>query len=120
LATGCVNFGSARPAVSMSASSPKREIAAVFERVAADTGDAAWSRAALALKQPKQAGRHSIDDTAALDEMAWLLASENARSVEQASVLVAAALQGEHSVRAAAERLARKFRNKISNKIGAN
>jgi hypothetical protein len=50
--------------------------------------------------------------------MAWLLASNNARSVEQAAGLVVATLQGGHSVRAAAERLARKFRNKISTKIG--
>jgi hypothetical protein len=104
----------------MSASSPKREIAAVFERLAADTGDAAWLEAALALNRPKQKGRHSIDDSAALDEMAWLLATGEARSIEQAARLVAATLEGEHSVAAAAERLARKFRNKISNKIGVN
>lgn len=101
----------------MSSSSPKREIAAIFERLAADTGDATWSRAAHALTQPKKERRPLIDDDASLNEMAWLLASENARSVEQASGLVAATLEGEHSVRAAAERLARKFRNKISNKI---
>jgi hypothetical protein len=96
-------------AVSVSASSLKREIAAVFERVAADTGDAAWSRAALALRR-KREGRPSNNDDASLNEMAWLLASKNARSVEHAAWLVAATLQGEHSVRAAAERLARKFR----------
>jgi hypothetical protein len=104
----------------MSASSPQRDIAAVFERLAADTGDAAWLRAALALKRPKQPGRHSIDDTASLDEMAWLIENHKARSIEQAAGLVAATLPGEQSAAAARERLARKFRNKISNKIGAN
>jgi hypothetical protein len=104
----------------MSAASPKREIAAVFERLAADTGDAAWLRAALALTRPKQKGRQSIDDSAALDEMAWLRENGKARSVEQAAGLVAATLTGEHSVTSARDRLARKYRNKISDKIGSN
>jgi hypothetical protein len=95
----------------------KADLAAVFDRYAAETGDVALLRAALALSTPKRNGRHRIDDIASLDEMAWLLASGAARSAEHAAGLVAATLPGEHSVRAATERLARKFRNKISNKI---
>ena len=104
----------------MSASSAKREIAAVLERLAADTGDAAWLRAALALR-PKR-GRRSIDDNASLDEAEWLMETGKARSFEDAAGIVAATLPGEQSFSAARERLADKLRkrNKISKKIVPN
>lgn len=88
----------------------KADLAAVFERYAADTGDADLQRVVAALRrpQPRQRGRRVIDDTAALAEMRVLVDAGNA--VETAAGFVATASGAGQSIEATTRRLARKFR----------
>jgi hypothetical protein len=98
----------------MSASALKREIAEVFERAAADTGDAAWHRAALALlPKKKNSGRPPTDDSIALAAALRLLGNGTARNSEHAVTLVCAALECDPYGEATHKRLARKLRRAI-------
>jgi hypothetical protein len=85
----------------------KADLAAVFDRYAADTDDADLRRAAAALRG-QRAGRKQIDDDAALDEM--LLLVDGGLAIETAARHVAATISGPIYLEATTRRLARKFR----------
>jgi hypothetical protein len=62
-------------------------------------------------------GRPTINDNAALAQIDWLLERGDSPSVENAAKRVAATMGSFHSVSSTAARLARKYRNKCSDKI---
>jgi hypothetical protein len=80
----------------------------VLRQLAEISGNPAFGRAARALLVP--AGRHSLNDGAALAEMERALSNGRANSVEEAARHVAATLPGRWSLESATARLARKFR----------
>jgi sirohydrochlorin ferrochelatase len=85
----------------------KADLAAVFERYAADTDDADLRRAAAALRG-QHAGRKQVDDSLPLAEVKLLVAGGLA--VETAARRVAVTISGPTYSEQTARRLARKYR----------
>jgi hypothetical protein len=90
----------------------KAELAAVFERYAADTDDADLRRAAAALRG-QHAGRKQVDDSLPLAEVKVLVA--DGLAVETAARHVAATISSQTYAAQTARRLARKFRDSQNN-----
>jgi hypothetical protein len=90
-------------------------VASLLERVAEAGGDPAFGRAARALLG--HGGRPSLNDDAALAEMARVLDASEANTVEGAAAFVAAKLPGRQSLLATTKRLARKYRELGRHKI---
>lgn len=93
------------------------EAAQQLEAWARATGERAFARAASALRQ-QPPGRRSIDDSAALAEVAWLM-SEKGLTASRACDLVAARLVQRgcrSSIRSVSERLRAKRRKLQANR----
>jgi hypothetical protein len=86
----------------------KADLAAVFERYAADADDADLRRAAAALRG-QHAGRKQVDDSLSLAEVKVLVADGLAE--ETAAHHVAATISTPKYAAQTARRLARKFRD---------
>ncbi|MCW3476333.1 hypothetical protein [Limobrevibacterium gyesilva] len=87
---------------------PRADVAEFVRQLASVTRNPHLARVAASLGKP--GGRPPADDADALCQVAWLIESGAATSVEAAARYVARTLDGEHSQDAAATRLARKFR----------
>ena len=88
------------------------EVASILEKLALQSGDRAFSRAAAALVRLDY-GRKPLPDDGALSEMSYLLETGRAKTAEQAAGFVAASMSGQ-SFEATRTRLARKYRRKFS------
>ena len=82
-------------------------VAAELERLAGETGDAAFLRAAQSLFQ-QPPGRPAINDEAALREADFLIESGRARSMRDALMRVARARSMHGNLRSIYDRLRRK------------
>lgn len=87
-------------------------VARELERLAEASGDAAFRRAARALRQQDRTGRPAINDSHAIKEALDLFRNGEARSMNDAFRKVARAIQGYSEPRSVAERLRRKWRAK--------
>lgn len=83
------------------------EVAVLLEKLAADTGDPAFARAARAIFQVSP-GRPAVNDAAAIAEAEEIFESGRARSLNAAFMQVAAAVSPYGNLRSVAERLRRK------------
>jgi hypothetical protein len=89
----------------------KADLAAVFERYAAETGDVALRRVVVELRRPppRKGGRKFIDDDAAIVEMESHIA--DGMSIRRAAKYVAVGLTGQ-STESTERRLIEKHRDK--------
>lgn len=89
-------------------------VAAALDRLAAQTGDPAYARAAKALLALPSPGREPIDDALALAEAREILARNPGMSRWSALLLVARRLGPLGKERSTAERLRRKWEKTVS------
>lgn len=95
----------------------RTDVAEILERLAKQTGDAAFSRAARALFQETGPGRAAKNDRAALSEIAWLLQNGEARTFNRAAHHVGRSLGIERAkIGSFVERLRRKSKNSDTTK----
>lgn len=84
------------------------EVAAELDRLAAQTGDPAYSKAARALLWDVP-GRRPVNDDSAIEEAQWLMQSGAAKSLNAALRQVAKTRNSGASIRSVVERLRRKI-----------
>jgi hypothetical protein len=103
--------GNIGPAVLRELQDIKR-LAELVAAMADYTGDARMCRAAGQLRAgaERRGGRPASDDAAALETMAALIATGEARSVEHAAKIVARTIPRSHSLESTIRRLAEKYR----------
>lgn len=88
------------------------EVARELDRLAESSGNAAFRRAARALRQQDLAGRPAINDALAIEEALRLFRNGEARTMNAAFRQVARAIEGFSEPRSVVERLRRKWRAK--------
>lgn len=92
------------------------DVAAELERLAAETGDPAYSRAARALFWDTP-GRRPINDAAAIAEAQWLVRTGGTKSLNAALRQIAKTFRTDVPIKSIVERLRRKVA--ISRKISS-
>jgi hypothetical protein len=88
---------------------PVEDIVAELENLFAETGAQCFSRAVRALNQATVQGRPARDDALALIEVTWLVDSGSVRSLNEALLRVASAIEPTQNPKSVAERLRRKY-----------